>query len=401
MITTDTAITITDDDLTLDDDTIAAEEEEDLETEYILNPARFYQRQTQHLSPLRKQFFNFFEAQTTYAAVAFNWLVGFAVIASVMLVLLESVPDLRSQFSSKTFVHRFIDMSVMVIFLIDLLGRFYGCTNRFKFFKGFMNWIDIITVVPFILEAVGSHWTGEYIRYLRLLRILRLLHGLSITNASAGMIITLRAIRHSLSQIFAVLIFLLIMVVICSGFMYIAEREVFNHDTGAWMRTEDGKLKESPFQSIPMTFYWAIATLTTTGYGDVVPITIMGKIIAGITMLFGVLTIALPSSILGSNFVSEWSTYNRIRFHMRIREKAAAAAKGESSEKGMKIFNQSKAEQIRLLRLDNDRMLTAVGDIQEQLALVNPPRYFHKYKLLQADYEILRKENEALKKETR
>jgi hypothetical protein len=82
--------------------------------------------------------------------------------------------------------------------------------------------------------------------------------------------ITLRAIRHSLSQILAVGIFLLVIIILASCFMYVAEQETVDPKTGLIMRTVNGKLEVSPFQSIPHTFYWAITTITTTGYGSLI-----------------------------------------------------------------------------------------------------------------------------------
>jgi len=398
----DTAITFAEDPNAANDDEapppdVIHPEDEELESEYMLNPARTYQNDIKGMNWLHRTFYNFFEAQTTWIGVLFGWLVGLAVIVSVLVVLLESIPSLRPIFVQRRVIRRSVDLAVMVIFTIDLVGRFYAAPRRLKFFKNFMNWIDIITLIPFIIEAISSYWTGGYIRFLRLLRVLRLLHGLNPSHGSIGMLITTRAIKHSLSQIFAVVAFLMIMVVLCSSFMYLAEQEVLDEKTGLWLRNEGGELKPSPFQSIPHAFYWAITTLTTTGYGDTYPVTAWGKVIAGITMLFGVLAIALPTSILGSNFVAEWTTYNRIKFQQRVRDQAKG--RQHAGDVGMKLFNEKKGEQIRVLRLDNERMLTVISEIQDQLAMVNPPHYFHKYKVLQNEHEAVTRQMETMKHE--
>jgi hypothetical protein len=62
----------------------------------------------------------------------------------------------------------------------------------------------------------------------------------------------------------------------------------------------------SPFQSIPHTFWWCIVTITTVGYGDTYPVTWLGKIIGGLTMLMGILVLAFPISLLGANFTDQW-----------------------------------------------------------------------------------------------
>jgi len=93
--------------------------------------------------------------------------------------------------------------------------------------------------------------------------------------------------------------------------------------------------------------------------------------------------------------VSEWQTYNRIKFQMHVRELAKGRrgnVEKDNVEKGIQLFNESKGEQIRVLRLDNDRMLQAIHEIQDQLALINPPHHFYQFKLAESENELLRRE---------
>lgn len=72
------------------------------------------------------------------------------------------------------------------------------------------------------------------------------------------------------------------------------------------MKDANGNELESPFSSIPKGFWWAIVTLMTVGYGDAYPISVVGKIIAGFAMLLGVICLALPISVIGATFTSDW-----------------------------------------------------------------------------------------------
>src|SRR2546425_12120886 len=123
-------------------------------------------------------------------------------------------------------------------------------------------------------------------------------------------------------QLFVISLYFLIVLFVSSALLYNLERgEKFNQNEMRWYRIgENGHLEPSPFQSIIHSLWWSIVTLTTTGYGDIVPITVPGKIIAGITMICGILVIALPTSIIGSNFISEWAYHKRTQFQLRLKK---------------------------------------------------------------------------------
>jgi hypothetical protein len=158
-----------------------------------------------------------------------------------------------------------------------------------------------------------------------------------------------------------------------SAIMYFIERGTFHKNDLTWYRTgKDGKLEVSPFQSIVHSFWWSIVTLTTTGYGDAVPVTGPGKLVAALTMTCGILVIALPTSIIGSNFNNEWALHRRIRAQMRL----------QKTRESLPEFT-TKTRRIRILQSQNQTMLEALAEIQERLADINPPRYYRKYKKLE------------------
>jgi voltage-gated potassium channel Kch/cell division protein FtsB len=363
--------------------------EEDLDLFYY-DPHKWYQQRVQHMSPSRRWAYDFFEIQSTWPAVAFGLLTAIAVVVSVVLVILESHPLLEPYFSNQRGFQFIIDMVVFAIFVVELTGRLYGAPDRIKFFKSFMNWIDIVTIVPFIVEIfIGDQEQGRFVEFLRLLRVLRLLHGINPRHGNISVMITFRAIRQSTPQIFAVLFYIVILIIITASFMFLAEQEVKDPETGMWMRTVNGELSISPFQSIVHSFYWAVTTLTTTGYGDTTPISPAGKTLAGVSMFLGLMVAAFATSILGSHFLREWTLHHRIKFQQRLREKKRRAL-------SLKLFTNKKSQEIGILQADNERLTDTVAEVQRLLAEVNPPYFYEQYKRINELYKELEKENKKL-----
>ncbi|CAG8524303.1 8456_t:CDS:2 [Ambispora leptoticha] len=254
----------------------------------------------------------------------------------------------------------------------------YFNTFEFEFGLGFWNIIDFLSIVPFYLDLMIPILTIAYLNTLRLLRILRIFQ---FAKNSVGFNITTRVFQRSITQIAMMSIWVFAVIITSSTLIYYTERGNLNHNDFIWYRTgADGQIEPSPYQSIIHSFWWSIVTITTTGYGDAVPVTGWGKFIAGITMLCGIMLIAIPTSIIGSNYVNEWALYRRIEFQMRLRKTREKANKASE-------FSGSKTKQIEILRSHNQTMLEALAEIQEKLADVNPPRYWQKYKTLQMDYE--------------
>lgn len=116
-------------------------------------------------------------------------------------------------------------------------------------------------------------------------------------------------------------------------------------------------------------------------------------------MVCGVMVIALPTSIIGSNFVQEWQLYSRMKFQARLR-------RNRKLSMGIELMHRRKEEQLKVLRVQNETLLYAVEEIQDRLSEVNPPFYYRKYKEMKSLYEqtldrltALESENERLNKE--
>ena len=143
--------------------------------------------------------------------------------------------------------------------------------------------IDFIALVPFYLPFLGL---GD----LRILRALRLLAWAARLGRYFEGIRTLgRVLRSKVQELFTVVLVLAVMLVLASAVMYYAEHQA----------------QPEEFASIPEAMWWSIITLTTVGYGDVSPVTPMGKFMAGVIAVLGIGMFALPAGILGSGFLAE------------------------------------------------------------------------------------------------
>lgn len=188
--------------------------------------------------------------------------------------------------STTSAIFKTIDYFCGIWFTLELLLRIIFCPRRRVFFRQLNNWIDILSVLPFYLRLFdpdGGDLADALlmIRLLRLYRFFRLLYGLQI------LLHTLKASSYELGLL---LLILLIPVILFSSIIYYIEH------------TMEGPGLHTKFRSIPESFWWSLITMTTVGYGDMVPLTWMGKIIGGACAICGLLVVALPISIIGSNF---------------------------------------------------------------------------------------------------
>lgn len=185
-----------------------------------------------------------------------------------------------------------------------------------------MNIIDLLAILPYYIELIvdGNASALAVIRVVRLLRIFRVF---KVGKYSKNLKILVKTFAASLDGLYLLAFLVGLGLVLFSTALFYAEQvgQTFDPVNQVWIR-DDGS--ESPFQSIIHTFWWCIVTMTTVGYGDMFPVTWLGKIIAGITMLTGVLVLAFPISVLGANFNDQWSEaqkHAKRRRQMRLLKK--------------------------------------------------------------------------------
>ncbi|WP_044262881.1 ion transporter [Saccharicrinis fermentans] len=216
-----------------------------------------------------------FEADTK-AGKIFDISLIVLILLSVASVMLESLQD-----QSDVFYHRLeiLEWIVTFAFLLEYTTRLWVVRKPLKYALSFYGVIDFMAIIPTFLGLIfsGTHML-LVLRALRLLRIFRVLKLTRYINESSQL---WKALMASRKKIGIFLFTVLILVVILGTLMYIIES---NNDSG--------------FTSIPISIYWAIVTLTTVGYGDIAPITALGRTLSSLVMIMGYAIIAVPTGIV-------------------------------------------------------------------------------------------------------
>ena len=152
----------------------------------------------------------------------------------------------------------------------------------------FLAIVDLLAILPFYLALAPFPGVDDV--DLRIFRAVRLLARVArLGRYSSGVRTLLRVIEDKRSELVTVVLLLLVLLVMASSLMFFAEKEA----------------QPDKFANIPQAMWWSIITLTTVGYGDVFPVTVGGRIVAGVIAIVGIGLFALPAGILGSGFLEE------------------------------------------------------------------------------------------------
>ncbi|MBP1928955.1 voltage-gated potassium channel [Methanolinea mesophila] len=214
------------------------------------------------------------------------------ILANVVVILMETMEPIHALMSPYFVI---FDLFSVGVFTVEYLLRVWTCTENPEYsspLSGRAHYIvtplalvDLLAILPFYIPFV----IPVDLRFLRILRLIRLIRVFKLARYSDAMALFFRVLRREKALMLVLLSVVGFLLVISSSFLYYAEHEVQPED----------------FSSIPETMWWSIATLTTVGYGDVYPITPVGKFFAALTALFGIGLFALPAGILASGFVEE------------------------------------------------------------------------------------------------
>jgi len=224
------------------------------------------------------------DAHSSTRAKVFAMVSLFMILASVASMCAWSVVKDQNNKYIQGFEYAFCAW-----FTLEFGARLIFCPDKIAFFKEIMTWVDLISLLPFYENIILGSGNLNFLRAVRLIRTFRALKVFAFTS---GLQIIVQSLKASFRELILLLIILLIPVVVFSSVLFEIE-------------TKQGS--EPDFQSIPEAFWWAIITMTTVGYGDMVPKTIPGRIIGGICAIFGVLIVALPVSVIGNNFSTYYS----------------------------------------------------------------------------------------------
>ena len=224
-----------------------------------------------------------FEAETP-AGKAFDILLLLAILASVLVVMLESVEEIEAQWGGVLWG---IEVGLTAAFTIEFLLRCYCVQHPASYIRSFFGQVDFWSLVPTYLTFIGFGAQAlVVIRTLRLIRVFRVLELSSYANEATMFV---QALKRTQAKIIVFLVFVLTMVLIIGSTMYLIERGEEN----------------TAFTSIPRSVYWAIVTMTTVGYGDIAPQTMLGQTVAAMAMILGYSVIIVPMGIFSVEVVAQ------------------------------------------------------------------------------------------------
>jgi voltage-gated potassium channel len=215
-----------------------------------------------------------FEADTPVGKL-FDVLLIVSIILSVIMVMLDSVGSIRASYGRLLY---FGEWFFTILFTIEYLLRLYSVGRPAAYATSFFGIIDLLAVLPTYLSIFFPG--TQYFLIIRILRVLRIFRVLKLVQYLGEARMLSQALRASRRKITVFLFGVLTVVVIFGALMYLIE----DPDSG--------------FTSIPQSIYWTIVTLTTVGYGDISPQTVLGQTIASLIMIIGYGIIAVPTGIV-------------------------------------------------------------------------------------------------------
>ncbi|WP_274883115.1 ion transporter [Vibrio harveyi] len=225
----------------------------------------------------------------TRAGRAFDIALIIAIITSLVVLILESLPSVMTEWSREL---RYIEYTFTALFTIEYLLRLYCSPKPKSYATSFYGVVDLLAILPTYLAIFfpGASFMGvvRLLRVMRIFRILKLVRYLQDSN------ILLRSLLMARRKILIFFSTVGILVTIFGALIFVIEGP------------------HNGFTSIPKSIYWAIVTITTVGYGDMVPQTHLGKAIASLTMLLGYSILAVPTGIITAELSNEMNAHKQL-----------------------------------------------------------------------------------------
>ena len=222
---------------------------------------------------------------------------------NILSVILETVETLFNEYK---IIFQYFEFFSVTIFTMEYIARLWSCVDennlkrtslkkRINYVTSFSAIVDLLAILPSLIALI---YPTIDLRFIRALRIIRLLKFSRYSNSINSLLSVIWNQRRSFGAAYFILFIALI---ISSSGMYLVEKNV----------------QPEKFGSIPQAMWWAIVTLTSVGYGDVTPITSLGKVFGSIIIILGILTVALPSGILAAAF-TDFTRKNQKKYEDKL-----------------------------------------------------------------------------------
>ena len=232
---------------------------------------------------LEKSLFPEKEAKSTFLEKT----LGYIILLSVLTLVFETEPTLSQpyqiyfDYAETVFLTVFGCEYLIRLLLAGVRSEYRGIRGRIKYIFSPFALIDLIAILPGLVAGLMPD-----LMLMRLIRLIRILRVAKLIKSNRALSAFLMACRASASQLAASLVATLLMLFIGAVLLYVAEAEV----------------QPETFGSIPRAMWWSMATLTTVGYGDTYPVTVLGKLLASMVAVLGISVVALPAGIIAANF---------------------------------------------------------------------------------------------------
>ena len=245
-----------------------------------MRPASNLLRPPAGASPLRHRTYVVVFGHDTRSGLLFDVLLIFTILASVLVIMLESVASVHAEYGN---LLRAAEWIFTLLFTVEYMARLWCVGRPLTYAKSFLGLVDLLAVLPAYISVLLPG--GQVLTVVRILRVLRVFQILKLAHYVGEAGVLVRALKASQYKITVFTIAIVTITVIVGSLMYLIE----GPDNG--------------FTSIPLGVYWGIVTLTTVGFGDIIPRTPWGQMLASAVMIMGYGIIAVPTGIVTAELV--------------------------------------------------------------------------------------------------
>ena len=285
----------------------------------------------------------FEKPESSLAAKVVSWVsVLFVVISTIAMILntmeeFAGPPDENGRLTDNPILSMLETICIMW-FTLEYILRFTGAPRKCAFIKDFMNIVDLLAILPFfitviVLEATPEGEDQEEIQNIRqtisVFRIMRVLRIFKLARHSTGLKSIAYTLTNSYKELGLLVLFMSLGVLVFASLIYFAEKDE----------------EDTSFTSIPISFWWAVITMTTVGYGDMSPNTGIGMCVAIATCISGVLVMSLPVPIIVNNFSAFYHNTKRIEVTVQRR----------ADKKAMQL--EEEQQRLEIEREEKNRLL--------------------------------------------